>query len=141
MDVVPDMLDNMVGGGDGDGSKWPGVSSNGRSGDNLCMGVGVDSRGGGDGVGVDSRGGAVNISGDNRRGSADNTDMGGAVRARARGGDLTSVDGVGAGVVNNGQGFHIRSAPVVSGNRDGSLADGVNKAVLVEVLRESLEGK
>ena len=94
----------------------------------------LDNGGGGDGDGsgvVSSNGGSSdNLGGGDSR-SGDN--LGGG------GGDGVGVDSRGGGdnILDGDRG----ARPFVSGNRDGSLGDGVNKAVLVEVLGESLEGE
>ena len=111
VNVVADMLDN---GGSGIGDRCGVVSGN--SGDRFNLGGG-----GGDGVG--SR------SGDNLRGSKP---VGDVVGSNSRGDNPWVVVGSNSGGGDNKS---------VVDDRDNSLADGVNKAVLVEVLGESLEGE
>ena len=116
VNLVADMLDNG-GGGDGDGSTWLEVSSDSGRGNNL---------GGSDGRSLD-RVGSDGRSGDNLGGGG-----GDGVGVDSRGGGDNILDGD-RGVVSGDRGS--------VDDRDDSLADGVNKAVLVEVLGESLEGK
>ena len=98
----------------------------------------LDNGGGGDGDGsgvVSSNGGSSdNLGGGDSR-SGDNLGGGGGdgVGVDSRGGGDNILDGDRGGVVSGNRGS--------VNDRDDSLADGVNKAVLVEVLGESLEGK
>ena len=111
VDVVADMLDN---GGSGDGDRSGVVSGNSGSGDDRGLDrVGSDGRSG-DKLG----GGGGDGVGVDSRGSRESVVSGNWSRGGVVSGNRGSVD-----------------------DRDDSLADGVNKAVLVEVLGESLEGE
>ena len=98
----------------------------------------LDNGGGGDGDGsgvVSSNGGSGNNLGGGDSRSGDNLGGGGGdgVGVDSRGGGDNILDGDRGGVVSGDRGS--------VNDRDDSLADGVNKAVLVEVLGESLEGE
>jgi len=126
VDVVADVLDNGSGDSDGGGV---GVGANSMGLRQRFEAVGGNSRGFRDHVGGSSRGGN-NLGGDG---------AGDAVGVDGRGGGDNLGGGDRGGVVSGNRGSSDNRG--LLDDRNDSLGDGVNKAVLVEVLRESLEGE